>query len=141
MGSPAMNLDPRLDWRRRAMRCRVVLDRGPSASRSRLPLNGAASVHDPRTRARRWVFGARPQALTIPTAPTAMRPTLPPPYCHIEVVEPAGSDTFAVTNLGGKGVVARLRADANVQPGPVDAALLQSDQAVFFDPATENRIR
>ena len=32
----------------------------------------------------------------------------------IEVVEPAGSDTFAVTHLGGKEVVARLRADADV---------------------------
>ncbi len=60
--------------------------------------------------------------------------------CHIEVVEPAGSDTFAVTHLGGKEVVARLRADANIQPGTDDAARLQSDKAVFFDPESQNRI-
>ena len=59
----------------------------------------------------------------------------------IEVVEPAGSDTFVVTQLGGKEVVARLRADADVAAGPDDAARLQPDKAVFFDPATENAHR
>ncbi|RUZ55449.1 sugar ABC transporter ATP-binding protein, partial [Mesorhizobium sp. M7A.F.Ca.US.003.02.2.1] len=61
--------------------------------------------------------------------------------CHIEVVEPAGSDTFAVTNLGGKGVVARLRADANIQPGTNTPLAFNLTKAVFFDPATETRIR
>ena len=60
---------------------------------------------------------------------------------HIEVVEPAGSDTFAVTNLGGKPVVARLRADANIQPGTSTPLAFNLTKAVFFDPATENRIR
>ena len=58
----------------------------------------------------------------------------------IEVVEPAGSDTFAVTHLGGKEVVARLRADASIQPGAETPLAFNLDKAVFFDPATENRI-
>ena len=61
--------------------------------------------------------------------------------CLIEVVEPAGSDTFAVTKLGGKEVVARLRADAQhrspAQPTPLAFNL---DKAVFFDPRRESRI-
>ena len=48
--------------------------------------------------------------------------------CLIEVVEPAGSDTFAVTKLGGKEVVARLRADAQIVAGAEDAACLQPGQ-------------
>ena len=57
------------------------------------------------------------------------------------MVEPAGSDTFAVTNLGGKPVVARLRADANIQPGTSTPLAFNLTKAVFFDPATEHRIR
>jgi multiple sugar transport system ATP-binding protein len=56
------------------------------------------------------------------------------------VVEPAGSDTFAVTNLGGKGVVARLRADANIRPGTDAPLTFNLAKAVFFDPVTESRI-
>jgi multiple sugar transport system ATP-binding protein len=60
--------------------------------------------------------------------------------CHIEVVEPAGSDTFAVTALGGKQVVARLRADANIQPGSTTPLAFNLSKAVFFDPQSQNRI-
>ena len=37
-------------------------------------------------------------------------------------------------------MVARLRADANVQPGAVTPLAFNLSKAVFFDPATENRI-
>ena len=60
--------------------------------------------------------------------------------CQIEVVEPAGSDTFAITHLGGKEVVARLRADAKVSPGKTAKLAFNLDKAVFFDPGTEQRI-
>jgi multiple sugar transport system ATP-binding protein len=56
------------------------------------------------------------------------------------VVEPAGSDTFAVTHLGGAEVVARLRADANVRPGSATPLAFNLSKSVFFDPATELRI-
>ncbi|HEY5598152.1 MAG TPA: sugar ABC transporter ATP-binding protein, partial [Kiloniellales bacterium] len=60
--------------------------------------------------------------------------------CLIEVVEPAGADTFAVTNLGGKQAVARLRADAAVAPGKTMKLAFNLDKAVFFDPETQIRI-
>ena len=60
--------------------------------------------------------------------------------CTIEVVEPAGSDTFAVTHLGGKEAVVRLRADAKVAPGQTTKLAFNLDKAVFFDPETQLRI-
>ena len=60
--------------------------------------------------------------------------------CLIEVVEPAGSDTFAVTHLGGKEVVARLRADARIQAGQPALLAFNVDKAVFFDPQSQRRI-
>ena len=60
--------------------------------------------------------------------------------CFIEVVEPAGSDTFAVINLGGKEAIARLRADANVIAGKTTKLSFNLDKAVFFNPETQQRI-
>ncbi|MNU10246.1 hypothetical protein D3C72_2572900 [compost metagenome] len=56
------------------------------------------------------------------------------------MVEPAGSDTFAVTKLGGKEVVARLRADARIVAGQTAKLAFNLDKAVFFDPKTQRRI-
>jgi multiple sugar transport system ATP-binding protein len=36
--------------------------------------------------------------------------------------------------------VARLRADAKLQPGQVSKLAFDLDQAVFFDPVTEQRL-
>jgi multiple sugar transport system ATP-binding protein len=94
-----------------------VLDRGQRQPVV-LPLNsapdGALSSYQG---SQDVMFGVRPEALTDPDGADKNAKQLPTADCHIEVVEPAGSDTFAVTALGGKQVVARLRADANVQPG------------------------
>ncbi|NKC49140.1 TOBE domain-containing protein [Ochrobactrum anthropi ATCC 49188] len=58
----------------------------------------------------------------------------------IDVVEPAGSDTFAVTRLGGKHVVARLRADARIAAGQPATLAFNLDKSVFFDPNSQGRI-
>ncbi|MGO8249306.1 hypothetical protein ACC809_37580, partial [Rhizobium johnstonii] len=58
--------------------------------------------------------------------------------CLIEVVEPAGSDTFAVTKLGGKSVFARLRADTGISPGQNTRLAFNLDKAVFFDPESQD---
>jgi multiple sugar transport system ATP-binding protein len=86
------------------------------------------------------IFGIRPEALTDPDGAERNGSTIASADCHIEVVEPAGSDTFAITNLGGKAVIARLRADANIQSGSDAPLAFNLSKAVFFDPATERRI-
>ena len=137
MGSPAMNLVP-AKIGADDNKLTVVLDRAPRPPIV-LPLNGApdglGAYKD-----REVVFGIRPEALTDPDGADKNARQLVKAECHIEVVEPAGSDTFAVTALGGKQVVARLRADANVQPGSSTPLAFNLTKAVFFDPETQNRI-
>jgi multiple sugar transport system ATP-binding protein len=86
------------------------------------------------------VFGIRPEALTDPDGADRNAKTVAENDCLIEVVEPAGSDTFAVIKLGGKEVVARLRADARIQAGQHARLAFNLDKAVFFDPQSQMRI-
>ena len=60
--------------------------------------------------------------------------------CLIEVVEPAGADTYVITHLGGKEVVARTSPDAGIRAGETFPLAFRLDKAVFFDPDTHERI-
>ncbi|MBV2183582.1 MAG: ABC transporter ATP-binding protein [Rhizobium sp.] len=137
MGSPAMNL----------LTARVEAGAsGPAISLERpgsAPLllslaedKAALAAHA----GREVVFGIRPEALTDPDGSDRNARTLVEGECLIEVVEPAGSDTFAVTKLGGKEVVARLRADSPIVAGQNAKLAFNLDKAVFFDPKTQSRI-
>ena len=136
MGSPSMNLLP----------ATVVEEGGALAvaleGHEGTMLLPAPDSADMRARLGRQVmFGIRPEAFTDPqgadrdTGEIARRP------CFVEVVEPAGSDTFAVVKLGGRSAVARLRADARIAPGAVTDLAFNMSKAVFFDPDSEARIR
>jgi multiple sugar transport system ATP-binding protein len=83
------------------------------------------------------VFGIRPEAITDPEGADRLSRNLVEADCLIEVVEPAGADTFAITHLGGKETVARLRADTKTVAGHVSRLAFNLDRAVFFDPKTE----
>lgn len=110
----------------------------PNAEPLRLavPHNGALSAYA----GKEVVFGIRPEALTDPDGADRNAQFVAEGECLIEVVEPAGSDTFAVTRLGGKEIVARLRADARIAPGQTSRLAFNLDKAVFFDPQSEKRI-
>jgi multiple sugar transport system ATP-binding protein len=138
MGSPAMNLIPAtIGTNGNALS--VVLQREAREPISLPMANAPAGLSA--FQGKPIIFGVRPEALTDPEGAERNASNIATADCFIEVVEPAGSDTFAVTNLGGKGVVARLRADANIQPGTSTPLAFNLTKAVFFDPATENRIR
>jgi multiple sugar transport system ATP-binding protein len=137
MGSPAMNLVPATIGET-GNQLSVELARNGSAPVS-LALNGAPQGLSA-YRGKQVMFGIRPEALTDPDGADRNATHLVTADCHIEVVESAGSDTFAVTNLGGKGVVARLRADARIKPGTTAPLTFNLTKAVFFDPATQERI-
>ncbi|MDT6941519.1 sn-glycerol-3-phosphate ABC transporter ATP-binding protein UgpC [Brucella pseudogrignonensis] len=87
------------------------------------------------------IFGIRPEALTDPDGADRNAQSIIEGDCLIDVVEPAGSDTFAVTRIGGKQVVARLRADARIVAGQRSRLAFNLDKAVFFDPQSQERIR
>jgi len=58
----------------------------------------------------------------------------------VEIIEPAGSDTYVVIQVAGKEVTARMRADADVRIGKSHTFAFNLDKAVLFDPATTSRI-
>ncbi|UGY10281.1 ABC transporter ATP-binding protein [Phyllobacterium pellucidum] len=136
MGSPAMNL-LKAKIEGGANDLAVVLDR-PDMEPLRLPIktNSALVAFTGKD----VIFGIRPEALTDPDGADRNAGSLVEGECFIEVVEPAGSDTFAVTKLGGKEVVARLRADAPISAGTRTALAFNLDKAVFFDPQSQLRI-
>ncbi|MCC2690838.1 MAG: putative dextrin sugar transporter,ATP-binding component [Rhizobiaceae bacterium] len=137
MGSPAMNLLSGT-IEREPDGLKVVLARGHGEP-LRLPVSArqeALAAHA----GREVVFGIRPEALTDPDGADRNAGTVAEGECMIEVVEPAGSDTFAVTRLGGKEVVARLRADVRIQAGQPARLAFNLDKAVFFDPQSQQRI-
>lgn len=84
------------------------------------------------------ILGLRPENITDPLSIVAQNGQLAD--CLIDVVEPAGSDTFVVTSLGGKQVTARLRADAEVQAGQNASLAFDLTKASVFEPESGARI-
>jgi multiple sugar transport system ATP-binding protein len=137
MGSPAMNLIP-ASVERSGKDLRLSM---PQRSGSPMTLALPEAVKGIANHAGgNVIFGIRPEALTDPDGADRNSTGVVTSECQIEVVEPAGSDTFAVTHLGGKEVIARLRADAKVSPGKKATLAFNLDKAVFFDPGTQQRI-
>ena len=60
--------------------------------------------------------------------------------CLIDMVEPAGADTYVVSELGGRQVTARLHAETKAQPGqPLDLAF-DLGKVSYFAPETGERL-
>ena len=136
MGSPAMNLLTATVTKGDGG-IRVSLER--EGAPLELPVNQASEALAAYA-GKEVVFGIRPEALTDPDGADRNARAIAEGDCLIEVVEPAGSDTFAVTKLGRKEVVARLRADARIEAGQTARLAFNLDKAVFFDPASQRRI-
>jgi len=137
MGSPAMNL-----LEGRVMRAngavKVVLERKdhepiviaapPCADPSKLAEGGKV------------IFGIRPEAVNDRESIDRNAKSVATFNANVEIVEPAGSDTFVVTHIAGKEVTARMRADADVRIGESHGFAFNLDKAVLFDPQTTRRI-
>jgi len=137
MGSPSMN-----------MMAAALEDSagGPAVSLAtanghalRLPLGPAAKALAGYGK-RDVILGLRPEAITDPNGADRSGNSIARADCLVEVVEPAGSDTFVVTRLADKEVIARMRADADVRPGQLAPFAFAMDKAVLFDPETGKRI-
>jgi multiple sugar transport system ATP-binding protein len=137
MGSPAMNL------------IKAKVANGGNGKALSLARNGAAPLHLPLAgelasaaveAGQEVILGVRPEAITDRDGADRNARHVQLLDCQVEVVEPAGADTFVVTHLGGKEVVARMRADADVQAGQTMPFAFNLEKAVLFDPATGRRI-
>jgi len=136
MGSPSMNLLPAKV---------VVADGAPAAE---LTLGGGGTVQLPfagnpviaQHGGRDIVLGIRPEAITDPESADRNSQGIHLLDLPVVVTEPAGSDTFVVSELGGTEVTGRFRADVVVKVGTRMPFAFNMAKAVAFDPATENRI-
>ena len=137
MGSPAMNLIPvRISRNGSGVMISTHREDQEPLMLGVPDAPSGLSAHD----GKEVIFGIRPEALTDRDGADRNARNIAESECLIEVVEPAGSDTFAVTRLGQKHVTARLRADANVAAGKRAKLAFNLDKAVFFDPASGLRI-
>ncbi|MGJ8530316.1 ABC transporter ATP-binding protein [Maritalea sp.] len=84
------------------------------------------------------IIGLRPEALTD-RAPETDAPAQMT-ECLLDVVEPAGSDTFAQIVMAGAEVTARLHGDIDVRSGNRLPIYFDLSKISYFDPDTEQRI-
>jgi len=89
---------------------------------------------------REIVLGIRPEAITDPDSADRNSAAVHVVEAPVEVTEPAGSDTFVVSHMGGRDVTGRFRADVPVRPGARTPFAFNMEKAVAFDPGTEKRI-
>src|SRR5262245_17435549 len=111
MGSPAMNMMAATLEDGAAVRLATA-----DGQSLRLPLGPAAKALSGYG-GRDIILGLRPEAITDPNGADRSGNAIARADCLVEVVEPAGSDTFVVTRLADTEVIARMRADTDVQPG------------------------
>ena len=135
MGSPSMNLFP----------AKIAVENGRSVAKALLAGGGGHAAVRRRSRLRAprragIVLGLRPEAITDRDGADRHSKAVHVVEAPVEVTEPAGSDTFVVTHLGGKEVTGRFRADVDVRPSRVFPFAINMEKAVAFDPRTEMRI-
>ena len=136
MGSPPMNL----------IKAKVIdRDGGPHAAIDRmqdgeivLPLPANDGLRG--SAGREVILGLRPENITDPQSAAGNAGPALEADCLIEVTEPTGPDLFAVVEMGGKEVLARLRPDAGARAGQRSRLVFDMGKAVVFDAGTEARI-
>ncbi|SNT74952.1 ABC transporter ATP-binding protein [Paracoccus seriniphilus] len=134
MGSPAMNLIP------------ARVSRHDGTTRIEIDREGGAPLvlSDPNVGdlPGEIVMGVRPEDIHEATGDAH----LPQAAQHaggevlIDVVEPAGADTFAVTRLGGTPVTARLRAETVVRPKQAFPLAFDLSKVSYFSPKDGERL-
>jgi multiple sugar transport system ATP-binding protein len=137
MGSPAMNLLEGKLARSNGAR-QIVIERHDHppivvpvpASADAARLSDGAKV----------IFGIRPEAVNDTESIDPNAKSVAKFVAPVEIVEPAGSDTYVVTRAAGKELTARMRAETPVRVGENHTFAFNLDKAVLFDPQTSRRI-
>ena len=137
MGSPSMNLIPvKVKVDGNAVVAETTDDDGRPVHLNFSKVTDALRAFDGKD----ILLGVRPEAMTDPDGSDRHSTHIETFENLVTVTEPAGSDTFVTTHLGGKDCVARMRADADVVPGQRVTFAVNMEKAVAFDPESENRI-
>ena len=137
MGSPSMNLLPvKLVAEGDALLAETVNDSGAPVRLETHRPSAALKSFAGRT----VTMGVRPEALTDVEGADHRSTHVERFTNTVTVTEPAGSDTFVTTTVGGVECIARMRADTEARPGQASEFAVNMEKAVFFDPKTEDRI-
>lgn len=86
------------------------------------------------------IFGIRPEAVNDTESMDRNAKSVSTFEAKVELVEPAGSDTYVVTHAADKVLTARVRADTQIRVGEAQTFAFNLDRAVLFDPETSRRI-
>jgi len=130
MGSPAMNLIP-AKTRANGNGTHIEIAR---KSGEPMVLTDTKNLSLPED----VIIGVRPENIADAAVPTG--PDAQVAECVIDIVEPAGADTFAVMELGGKHVTARLHAETTAAPGVAQRLAFDLGKASYFAPDTGLRL-
>jgi multiple sugar transport system ATP-binding protein len=137
MGSPAMNLLEGKITRANGA-CKIVLERHDHPP---IVVQAPTSTDPARlSDGAKVIFGIRPEAVNDPESVDRNAKSVATFDAKVEIVEPAGSDTYVVTHVAGKELTARMRADTQVRVGENHTFAFNLDNAVLFDPQTSGRI-
>ena len=138
MGAPSMNLiEGQVKKVGDSIEFQMKSSRGENIS---LPVSNVKGLENHTDKL--VVCGIRPEAITdLELLSNSSNAEVVKREIVVDVVEPAGSDTFAILELGEKQVVARLNGNSRVSAGKKINLSFNLSQAVFFDRKSEKRIR
>lgn len=134
MGSPSMNLIP-ASAEKQGDATKISIARPDMED---IVLDFDREIEGLKSGKKSVILGLRPENITDSTNQHITKGQIAD--CRVDVVEPAGSDTFVVTNLAGKQVTARLNADATIVAGETASFAFDLSKASVFEPETGARI-
>jgi multiple sugar transport system ATP-binding protein len=130
MGSPAMNLVP-VKTKANGAGTEIQIDRPSGAPITLIDTNNKDLPKD-------VILGLRPE--DIADASRQIGEGRQEADCLINIVEPAGADTFVVMELGGKHVTARLHAETGAVAGKNLNLTFDLGKVSYFAPKTGERL-
>ncbi|UWR21907.1 ABC transporter ATP-binding protein [Sulfitobacter sp. S190] len=130
MGSPAMNLIP-AKATSNGTGTQIEIARKDGTPLVLKDTNNTDLPHD-------VIMGVRPEDIADAARQAGKDPQ--EASCVIDIVEPAGADTFAVMQLGGKSVTARLHAETTARPGVEQRLAFDLGKVSYFEPGTGARL-
>ncbi|WP_432449174.1 ABC transporter ATP-binding protein [Aliiroseovarius marinus] len=130
MGSPAMNLIP-ARAKANGKGTQIEITRAGAAP---LVLTDTHAQNLPEN----VILGLRPE--DIAQAGFRAGDDVQQAACMIDMVEPAGADTYVVSSLGGKQVTARLHAETVAQPGQMLDLAFDLGKVSYFAPDSGERL-
>ncbi|WP_424831870.1 ABC transporter ATP-binding protein [Ruegeria sp.] len=130
MGSPAMNLIP-AQAVKNGVRTQIAITRENGET---LVLNDARDLSLPKD----VILGLRPE--DIAEAGFRAGAGVQEAECLVDMVEPAGADTYVVSELGGKQVTARLHAETSAQAGKMLTLAFDMSKVSYFAKETGERL-